>query len=71
MYMTKGSKELHIKLPDFLPVEVHFADYSIKGIQPLTTYTLTLVMPQAASSQVQTVQAPSSEPNAKDAVRTY
>lgn len=51
VYMTKGSKELHIKLPDFLPVEVHFADYSIKGIQPLTTYTLTLVMPQAASPE--------------------
>ena len=45
VYMTKGSRELHVKHPSFLPVEVHFADYGISGIQPLTTYTLTLVMP--------------------------
>ena len=67
VYMTKGSKELHVKHPNFLPIEVHFADYGIRGIQPLTTYTVTLVMPQAAFSLVQTVQAPSSEPNAPTA----
>ena len=54
VYMTKGSKELHIKHPSFLPVEVHFDNYDIKGIQPLTTYTLTLVMPQFAPPVAQT-----------------
>ena len=48
VYMTKGSRELHVKHLSFLPVEVHFADYGISGIQPLTTYTLTLVMPHGS-----------------------
>ena len=53
VYMTKGSKELHVKHPSFLPIEVHFGDYGFgKGIQSLTTYTLTLVMPQIAGMDV-------------------
>ena len=46
VYMTKGSKELRIKHPSFVPLHVKFADYGIKDIQPLTTYGLTLLMPQ-------------------------
>ncbi len=46
VYMTKGSRELHIKHQSILPIEVHFSDYGINAIQPLTTYTLTLVTPQ-------------------------
>lgn len=53
VYMTKGSKELHVKHPSFLPIEVHFGDYGLsKGIQALTTYTLILVMPQIAGMDV-------------------
>ena len=48
VYMSKGSRELHIKHPSFLPVEVHFGNYGLsRGIQSLTTYTLTLAMPQS------------------------
>ena len=46
VYMTKGSRELRIKHPSFVPLHVNFADYGIKGVQPLTTYNLTLLMPQ-------------------------
>lgn len=46
VYMTEGSRELHIKHPSFLPLEVHFADYDFKrGLQSLQTYKLVLVMP--------------------------
>ena len=46
VYMSKGSRELRIKHPSFVPLHVKFADYGIKDIQPLTTYSLTLLMPQ-------------------------
>ncbi len=48
VYMTKGSRELRIKHPNYVPLHVKFADYGIKGIQSLTTYSLTLLMPQIA-----------------------
>ena len=60
VYMTKGSKELHIKHPKFVAVEVHFADFNIPRIQPLTTYTLTLLKPatsNAAPAPVTTFKA--------------
>lgn len=46
VYMTKGSRELRIKHPSFVPLHVKFADYGIKDILSLTTYNLTLLMPQ-------------------------
>ncbi len=46
VYMTKGSRELRIKHPNFVPLHVKFADYGIKDIQSLTTYNLTIIMPQ-------------------------
>lgn len=46
VYMSKGSRELRIKHPSYVPLHVKFADYGIKDIQPLTTYNLILVMPQ-------------------------
>ena len=53
VYMTKGSQELRIKhqaaVPSFVPCHIKFADYGIKGIQPLQTYDLTLLLPQAAA----------------------
>ena len=51
VYMTKGSRELRIKHPNFVPLHVRFADYGIKGVQSLTTYGLTLLMPQSATPQ--------------------
>ena len=45
VYMTKGSKELHILHPNYVPVEVKFNDYGIARIQSLATYTLTLLKP--------------------------
>ena len=45
VYMSEGSKELRIKHPNFLPLHVTFSNYNIKGIQPLTTYNLTLLLP--------------------------
>ena len=50
VYMSKGSRELRIKHPSFVPLHVKFADYGIKGVQPLTTYNLILIMPQAGGS---------------------
>ena len=47
VYMTKGSKELHILHPNYVPVEVKFNDYGIARIQSLATYTLTLLKPAA------------------------
>lgn len=46
VYMTEGSKELHIKHPNYQTLVVNFADYGIKSLQSLITYTLTLVIPQ-------------------------
>ena len=45
VYMTKGSKELHIKHPKYVAVEVKFVDFGIPRIQSLTTYALTLLKP--------------------------
>ena len=50
VYMTAGSKELHVKHPKFLPLEVHFDDYGNKGVIPLTTYVLTLAMPATGAA---------------------
>ena len=47
VYMTKGSRELRIKhlaaSPAFLPCHINFADYGISGVEPLTTYELTIL----------------------------
>ena len=45
VYLTKGSKELHVKHPKYVAVEINFADFNIPRIQSLTTYTLTLLKP--------------------------
>ena len=50
VYMTKGSRELHVKHPNYLPIEILFNNFGIRqGVQPLTTYTLTLAMPQTTN----------------------
>lgn len=49
VYMTEGSKELHIKHPSFVPLAVNFRDYGIKGVEQKVTYVLTLNIPQAGT----------------------
>ena len=50
VYMTEGSKELHIKHPNYQTLVVNFADYGIKSLQSLCTYTLSLSMLQGTAS---------------------
>ena len=50
VYMSKGSRELRIKHPSFVPLHVTFSNYGIKDIQSLTTYNLTLLLPQASNT---------------------
>ena len=53
VYMSKGSQELRIKHPSFVPLHVKFADYGIgKDVQPLQTYALTLLIPQLSGIEV-------------------
>ena len=47
VYMSKGSYMLQVKHPSCLPLAVNFRDYGIRGVEPKTTYTLTLLLPQA------------------------
>ena len=46
VYMSQGSYMLKVKHPNFVPLDVNFRDYDIRGVQPKTTYVLTLLMPQ-------------------------
>ena len=52
VYMTEGTKELHIKHPSFVPLAINFTDYGIKGVVPKTTYVLTLSIPTAAAQNL-------------------
>lgn len=52
VYMTEGSYQLRIKHPNFVPLDVNFHDYNIKGIVPKSTYNLTLLMSQASAQPV-------------------
>ncbi|MBR6827702.1 MAG: PEGA domain-containing protein [Prevotella sp.] len=52
VYMSQGSYMLKVKHSYFLPLDVNFRDYDIRGVQPKTTYVLTLLMPQAGSGNV-------------------
>lgn len=42
VYMTEHSKILSIDLPGYLPLEVHFSDYTVSSLQSKTTYILTV-----------------------------
>lgn len=47
VYMTRGSQELRIKHPDYVPIHVTFADFDImRGLNSSSTYILTLQMPE-------------------------
>ena len=50
VYMTAGSKELHVKHPNYQTLVVTFPDYGIKSLQSLSTYRLSITIPQAAAA---------------------
>lgn len=43
VYLTRGSKQLVVKHPNYLPVNIEFSKYGINGLTAKTTYVLTLV----------------------------
>ncbi len=43
VYMTKGSKQLVIKHPDYLPLNVDLSSYVTGGLNSKTTYVLSLI----------------------------
>ena len=55
VYMSKGSRELRIKhmakSPSFVPCHVSFSDYGIRNLESLTTYNLTLLLPQGTATK--------------------
>lgn len=53
VYMTEGSKELRIKHPQAQPVQAVFKDYGVEKLTSKTTYTLSVLLPQAAVTQMQ------------------
>ena len=46
VYMSEGSYMLQVRHPKFLALDVNFRDHGIRGVQPKTTYVLTLLIPQ-------------------------
>lgn len=50
IYMSPGARGLSISCPGFKPLYVSFSDYNIaNGVASLTTYNMTLLMPQTAA----------------------
>ena len=52
VYMPAGVKELEVQHNSFVPCHVTFSDYGIQSLQSLTTYVLTLLMPQGGAVPV-------------------
>lgn len=52
VYMPAGVKELEVQHNSFVPCHVTFGDYGIQSLQSLTTYVLTLLMPQGGAAPV-------------------
>lgn len=44
VYMSEGSKRLTVRHPNYLPLEVHFADHGINSLKGRTTYVLTVLL---------------------------
>ena len=51
VYMPAGVKELEVQHDNFVPCHVTFSDYGIQSLQSLTTYVLTLLMPQGGTAE--------------------
>ena len=52
VYMSQGSYKLQVRHQDFMPLEVNFRDYGIRGVEGKVTYVLTLQKPQGGSQTV-------------------
>lgn len=48
VYLPAGTKHLKIKHPNYLTMDVVFADYGIKSLEKKMTYDLIVTMPQSA-----------------------
>ncbi len=57
VYLPTMSKHLEVKHPDFLPLDVVFADYGIK-LEPKTTYSLALSLPKTGYGSVSVAVLP-------------
>ncbi len=54
VYMTEGSLELRVKHPKFVPCHINFRDNGLeRGVKSLTTYSMTLLLPQEQTTQMQ------------------
>ena len=54
VYMTEGSLELRVKHPKFVPCHINFRDNGLeRGVKSLTTYSMTLLLPQEQATQMQ------------------
>ncbi|MGM9844286.1 MAG: PEGA domain-containing protein [Muribaculaceae bacterium] len=51
VYMSKGTRRLAVKCPNYLPVMVEFADYGIKGLESDTTYELVIALPDTGGAK--------------------
>lgn len=52
VYMPDGTKQTIVKVPGVKPCTVDFSKYSITQVKSLTTYTLTLIMPQKSNADI-------------------
>ena len=51
VFMAKDSYRLRVRVPGYLPLELNFRDYGIKGIDSRRTYVLTITLPQVGAVQ--------------------
>ncbi len=49
VYMMKGAYKLQVKLDGYIPVIVNFKDWGISGVEPLTTYILSINLPNVVA----------------------
>ena len=52
VYMMKGSKMLQVKLEGYIPVKINFTDYGYSGLESLSTYVLSITLPNVVGQSV-------------------
>ena len=52
VYMTHGSKFLEVRLEGYLPVKINFTDYGYSGVESLSTYVLSITLPNVIGQSV-------------------
>ncbi|MGM9799628.1 MAG: formylglycine-generating enzyme family protein [Muribaculaceae bacterium] len=68
VYMSKGTKRIRIKCPNYLPIMVEFSGYGVNGLESNTTYELVVALPVYSVSPVPAVsqEQPISNPVQQD-----